>query len=236
MRRVLLTDDLEEVLDDLTNALGDHFQVYTCQTGRGLTEVIENFRPDLLVLDLSMPGYDPFDVLRSIQNQNIQIVATCLGVTDYLAQLLDELGVRWLMVKPIQSAVMAVRLLELELLLDDPPDRAIRSAVNDLLLQAGVPLRRTGYRPLAESIVFAVADPECSMVDRLYPHVAQICGTTAGSVDISMRRCIEQTFKFRKPYAWKRLFGSSATEKCPSNSAFIKQLAHIVRKQLHFDT
>ncbi len=236
MRRVLLTDELEAVLDDLTKAMGDHFQVYSCRTGRGLTQVIEDFSPDLMVLDLSMPGYDPFEVLRSIQHRTIQIIATCLGVSDYLAQLLDELGVRWLMVKPLRSAAVAARLLELELQLDDPPDRSARSAVYALLMQADIPLNRPAFRPIAEAILFAIPDPECSMTEQLYPHVAHVCGMTTASAEITIRRGIEQAFKYRNRYNWSRLFDNTASEKCPSNSAFIKQLAHIVRKQLHMNT
>lgn len=236
MRRVLLTEDIDLVLDDLTKALGDHFQIRSCGTGRGLIRVIEEFEPDLMVLDLSMPGYDPFEVLRSTQSRNIPVIATCLGVSDYLAQLLDQLGVRWLMVKPLQAAVVAARLLELELQLNDPPDRAARSAVYDLLLQAGIPLNRPAFRPLTEAILFAVENPDCSMIEALYPHVARICGTTDASIEITMRRGIEQAFRFQNRYTWKQLFDNTATEKCPSNSAFIKQLAHTVRKQLHMHT
>lgn len=236
MRRVLLTDELQEVLADLTKAMGDHFQVRSCQTSRGLTQVIESYCPDLMVLDLSMPGYDPFDVLRSIRHRNIQVIATCWGVSDYLIQLLDELGVRWLMVKPLQSSVVAARLLELELQLDDPPDRAVRSTAYGLLMQIEIPLSRPAFRPLAEAITFAALNPGCSMTEDLYPHVARVCGTTPGSAEITIRRGIEQAFRFRKLFTWKRLFDNTAAEKCPSNSAFIKQLAHIIRKQLHLPT
>lgn len=236
MRRVLLTDEIDLVLDDLTSAMGDHFQVYSCGSGKGLTQVIEDFRPDLMVLDLSMPGYDPMDVLRSIQNRNILVIATCLGITDYLVQLLDQLGVRWLITKPLQSSTVAARLLELELQLDDPPDRNIRSAVYDLLIQTGIPLSRPAFHPLTEAILFAVQNPDCSMVEDLYPQVAKACNTTTASVEITMRRGIEQAFRFRNRYIWKRLFDNTALAKCPSNSAYIKQLAHTIRKQLHLHT
>ena len=236
MHRVLLTDELQEVLDDLTRALGDHFEVYSCKPGPHLMQVLEDFRPELMVLDLSMPGYDPFGLLRAVKHKNILVIATCYGTTDYLVQLLDEIGVRWLTVKPLQASTMAARILELELELDDVPDKAMRSAVYTVLLQAGISLSRSTFRPLTESILFAVQNPTCSMTDELYPHVARICDTTTTAIDIAMRRSIELAFRCRRPYEWRRLFDSAAAEKCPSNSSFIKQLAHTVRKQLHMPT
>ena len=235
MRRVLLTDELQEILDDLTRALGNHFEVYSCKPGAHLTQVLEDFRPELMVLDLSAPGYDPFGFLQTVKHKNIQVIATCFGTTDYLVQLLDEIGVRWLIVKPLQSDTLAARILELELELDDVPDKAMRSAVYTALLQAGISLGRPAFRPLTESILFAVQNPSCSMTEELYPHVAHICGTTTTAIDIAMRRGIELAFRCHRPYNWYQLFGSTA-QKCPSNSSFIKQLAHTIRKQLHLPT
>lgn len=236
MRRVLLTDEYQEILDDLTQALGDHFELYSCQPGPQLAQVIAEFRPELMVLDLSMPGYDPIALLRSVRHEHIQVIATCLGISDYLVELLDEIGVRWLISKPLESKTVAAHLLELELELDGCPDKVMRSAVYGVLLQAGVPLSRSAFLLLTESILFAVRNPACSMTDQLYPHVARSCGTTTGSVEITMRRTIELAFRCRRPYEWRQLFDSTASEKCPSNSSFIKQLAHTVRKQLHLPT
>lgn len=236
MHRVLLTDEYQEILDDLTQALGDHFEVYSCQPGPRLAQIIMDFRPELMVLDLSMPGYDPFGLLRAVKCQNIQVIATCFGISDYLVRLLDEVGVRWLISKPLESKTVTTRLLEMELELDGCPDKAIRGAVYGVLLQAGVALNRSAFRLLTEAVLFAVQNPSCSMTDQLYPHVAHICGTTTGSVEISIRRGIELAFRCRRPYEWRRLFDSAASEKCPSNSAFIKQAAHTVRKQLHMPT
>ena len=236
MHRVLLTDELQEVLDDLTRVLGDHFEVYSCKPGPHLTQVLEHFRPELMVLDLSAPGYDPLGVLKTINHKNIQVIATCYGTTDHLVQLLDEIGVRWLIVKPLQAVTLAARMLELELELDDVSDKAMRSAIYTVLLQAGIFLGSPAFRPLTESILFAVQNPSCSMTDQLYPHVARICNTTTTAIDIAMRRGIELAFRCRTPYNWRRLFDSTAAEKCPSNSSFIKQLAHTVRKQLHLPT
>ena len=232
MRRLLLTDEIDLVLDDLTQAMGDHFQIYTCQSGHDLLQAVEQYNPDLMVLDLSMQGYDPLHMLQTIKDRNILIIATCFGTTDYLTQLLDSLGIRWLIYKPLRSSVVAARLLALELELDDPPDRAARSAAYDLLMQSGIELHRKAFPLLSESIIYAALHPGCSMVDELYPHVARICGTTTTAADITMRRCIELTFKYKNTYNWKCLFDSTSLAACPSNSAFIKQLAHIIQKQL----
>lgn len=232
MRKVLLTDAMQDVLDDIAFALGDHFQVRTCCDAAVLAQTVEQYEPELLLLDLSIPNYDPFALLRKIQNKRVSVIAVALDANDYLARLLDELGVRWLIVKPLRAEMVATRLLELELELDDPPDRAIRRAVYSALQEVGVRLFYQGYMTLAEGIVYACTHEDCSMTDELYPYVAQVCGGTVASVEKAMSRCIEQAFRRRRAAVWEALFGATERTKCPTNSKFIKHLAHTARKQI----
>ncbi len=232
MRRVLLTDSAQDVLDDLVFALGDHFQVFTCCHGTDLQQMLETVKPEIVLLDLSMKGYDPEQVLGDLKKQNVQVVASAFSFNDYTVRLLDELGVRWLMVKPLHADGMAARLLELELELQQPPDLALRKAVVSQLLQIGVRLRCQGFRQLTEGIVYACTHEGFSVTEGLYPYVAQVCGSTAMAAEKTISRCIGQAFAGRKHYVWAALFGDGIKEKCPTNSHFISHVAHAVHKQL----
>lgn len=233
MRRVLLTDSVQDVLDDLVFALGDHFQVAVCRHGRDLPEMLQRFKPDILLLDLSMPGYDPEQILGDLKKQSVPIIATALYFNDYTVRLLDELGVRWLMVKPLHADGVAARLLELELDMEQLPDLALRRAVVSQLLQMGVQLRCQGFRQLTEGIVYACAHADLSVTEGLYPYVAQVCGGTAMAAEKAINRCISQAFASRKHYVWTALFGEASRTACPTNSRFITHVAHAVHKQVY---
>jgi PAS domain S-box-containing protein len=66
--RVLVVDDEgadRKLLTDLLAAEGGH--VRTAEDGRQAIEILDHFRPDLVVLDLMMPGMDGFDVVEAIR-------------------------------------------------------------------------------------------------------------------------------------------------------------------------
>jgi len=80
--RILIVDDEEIVLDSCTEILrGEPFELATASNGaRGLALVSE-FRPDLVVVDLKMPGLSGFDVLERIREADPTIVA--IVITGY---------------------------------------------------------------------------------------------------------------------------------------------------------
>ena len=232
--RLLLTDGSTDVLNHIAKELGDFFEVCTCTDGYDLMEYVETFRPELMVLDLAMPGYDALAFLTAIRHKNIQIIATNFYISDYLAQRMDELGVRWLICKPCMGDVIAGRLLELSLELEEPPDKQVRNTVHKMLMELGIRMSRNVFRLLTEGIIFAVFNPDCGLIDELYPHVARQCNTSAASVEVTIRRGIEFAFKYRKPYSWKCVFGQDL-ERTPTHGYFIKHLANLIRNDLHMD-
>lgn len=67
--RILCVDDNEDILW----ALGAHFShvrdfevVGTLGSATGLLSAVKNTKPDLLVLDLDMPGHSPLEALRKL--------------------------------------------------------------------------------------------------------------------------------------------------------------------------
>ena len=67
--RVLVVDDEPNIVELLSVSLRyAGFDVRTAGDGQTALEVARNFGPDLLVLDVMMPGLDGFDVLRSLRS------------------------------------------------------------------------------------------------------------------------------------------------------------------------
>jgi signal transduction histidine kinase len=80
--RLLLIDDEEIVLDSCTEILrGEPYDVVTAGDGAGGLERVRTFRPDLVVVDLKMPGLSGLEVLERIRDADPTIVP--IVITGY---------------------------------------------------------------------------------------------------------------------------------------------------------
>jgi DNA-binding NarL/FixJ family response regulator len=102
--RVAIADDhavLRESLGALLTAHRDFEVVGMAGTGQEALELIEKERPDVLVLDLFMPGMDGFEVLRQLDRGSLKIASLVLtgseSQSDYVHVV--RLGARGLVLK-----------------------------------------------------------------------------------------------------------------------------------------
>jgi two-component system, sensor histidine kinase and response regulator len=80
--RILLIDDEEIVLDSCSAILlGEEYELATAPDGTQGLALLEEFRPDIVVVDLKMPGLSGFEVLARIREMDPTIVA--LVMTGY---------------------------------------------------------------------------------------------------------------------------------------------------------
>jgi DNA-binding NarL/FixJ family response regulator len=62
--KVLLGDDHPLILDALSQMMKEHFDVFTVDNCQSFIDAIDNFQPDVAVLDITMPGGDGFTTAR----------------------------------------------------------------------------------------------------------------------------------------------------------------------------
>lgn len=67
MNAVLHIDDKEEELQSLRHLLADRYRVTGCRSARDAPSLIARKKPDAVLLDIDMPGYDGFQVLSDIR-------------------------------------------------------------------------------------------------------------------------------------------------------------------------
>jgi DNA-binding NarL/FixJ family response regulator len=74
--RVLLGDDHPLILDALRQMMMQHFDVLTVDNCQSFIDAVEQFQPDVAVLDITMPGGDGFTTARrALERQpNLPIV------------------------------------------------------------------------------------------------------------------------------------------------------------------
>ena len=114
--RLVLADDHPIVLDGLENLfrLEPDFRVVArCVNGEECLAAVRRFQPDVLVLDIRMPGKDGLAVLRELHREKqpvkVVLLAAALEEEEVLEAL--RLGVRGMLLKELapQMVVQCVR-------------------------------------------------------------------------------------------------------------------------------
>src|SRR5690242_13955488 len=68
--RLLVVDDEPNILELLSASLRfAGFEVATAPEGQQALKLVESFQPDLVVLDVMMPGIDGFEVMRRMRER-----------------------------------------------------------------------------------------------------------------------------------------------------------------------
>jgi len=65
--RVLVIDDDGTIRATLHTALEKDYIIFSVPNGEGVTVRIESFRPDILILDINLPGSDGYEICGEIR-------------------------------------------------------------------------------------------------------------------------------------------------------------------------
>jgi len=110
--RVLVVDDEAEIRRALATGLGYHgFEVRSVATGEEALSQLGSWRPDVVLLDLGLPGMDGFEVLRHIQNRHraaVIVVSVMPGEKDKVRAL--DAGADDYVVKPFGIEELLARI------------------------------------------------------------------------------------------------------------------------------
>ena len=113
MTKILIIDDDRELCALLSEYLqSEGFEVNTANDGlRGL-EIIDNHRPDLVVMDVMMSPISGFEVLKKLRNQSIQLAVIMLTARgDDIDKILGlELGADDYLPKPFNPRELCARI------------------------------------------------------------------------------------------------------------------------------
>ena len=108
MYKIVIGDDEGIVIDALTFIIDKHFEgkcmVESAKSGREVIELAEKNRPDIVFMDLQMPGINGIVAMKEIKEMNhntIFIVLSDYDKFDYAKEALS-IGVLEYLRKPIQ--------------------------------------------------------------------------------------------------------------------------------------
>jgi len=102
--KILVVDDEEQICELLDKFLSQEgYQVITAATGEEALEKLEEESPQLVLLDIRMPGMGGIECLRKIKEKDEKIgviMTTAVGDTDTIKEAIS-LGVNDYILKPI---------------------------------------------------------------------------------------------------------------------------------------
>jgi CheY-like chemotaxis protein len=82
--KIMLVDDDDSILQMIRASLeGEGFQVRTGRDARNFLKKAVDYKPDLIVTDLMMPGGGGYELLRSLQSDDITRKIPVLLMTGY---------------------------------------------------------------------------------------------------------------------------------------------------------
>lgn len=233
-RKILIADAAEDFRNALGDALHGAYHIRTAADGIQALQQMRSFLPDIVVLDLILPGLDGITLLQKVAQWGINpvVLATTRYISDYMLDATQRLGVGYIMVKPCDICAVISRIMDLSQRLKPPvfsnPDP--RTVISNALLRLGISTKLRGYGYLRECILLMAQDPCQSVTKELYPAVAAQFGATAMQVERSVRSAVNTAWCRQDGQVWQLYFAADDTGLIPrpTNAVFISRLADIL--------
>lgn len=239
--KIMLADvdsDARSMLQEALDATGRFTIVASTGDGCEVLPLVDKEKPDILVLDLVMPGLDGLSILQQMDGENQPLVLmTSSFVTQETMAQAGDLGASMFIPKPYSQTAMVDSLLRLAEKAD-PKVHApgLEELVTSIIHEVGVPAHIKGYQYVREAIMITVENMEVinSVTKILYPEVAKRYHTTPSRVERAIRHAIEVAWDRGDLETLQRFFGytvSNAKGK-PTNSEFIAMISDRIRLKL----
>lgn len=130
-KKILVADDEPKILKAVTDYLEwEGFEVYTAQDGDEVLREFKHIRPDLLILDITMPKPDGLEVCRRIREESkvpIIFLSAKSSTIDRITGL--TLGSDDYLTKPFDNAELLLRIKAILRRTAEKPEEASRDVI-----------------------------------------------------------------------------------------------------------
>ncbi len=103
---ILIVDNEEEERDNIRDLLElEGYQVDTCDTAEEAHTFVEQRLPDLVLLDVLLPGSDGLELLRILKEKypSLPVLAVSASTQEEICLKVNEYGVDTLVYKPYEQ-------------------------------------------------------------------------------------------------------------------------------------
>jgi two-component system response regulator (stage 0 sporulation protein A) len=198
-------------------------------------EMVEDFQPDVLVMDLALPGLDGISLLRQISELpgRPRILVTTCFMSQYVESAIAGFGVDMVVLKPCKAEILVERIQDLT---QGEEPRSMLSlqpctSVSSMLMHLNIPSKRRGFKYLERGINLYLERPGQAVTKTLYPDIAAAYDTQSKAVERAIRQVIHESWAVRDDKVWRLYFqsGREGIIPRPTNAEFISTIAERYR-------
>lgn len=239
MQKVFIADQSEDFSLILAGALRARFQVETCSDGARALERLRREHPDVLILDLMIPGMPGMDLLKTVRTEGLcpVVMVTSRFFSPYVMDALQRYQVDYAVRKPCPVESLIERLEDMlevsETVTPTVPDSD--SVLTSMLLSLGIPSHRKGFRYCRMGILMCAKDPTLQVTKEVYPTIAKEYGTSNLAVEKAIRAVIDAAWNKRNDSLWRQYFPPAPNGQIPrpTNTQFLFRLADAMEVGQH---
>lgn len=238
IRKLLIADPSEVFGSALTDMLGSLYDTRICCDGIQTMKQLEEYDPDILVLDLMLPGLDGISLLKELcaRPRRPAILIITRFLSDYVETMVGMLGVDYVMKKPCDLRALAERIHDLardDCITTTFLPESTELGISNMLLGLDLSMKCSGYRYLESAILLYVQEPGLSVTKELYPQIARQYHCSSDCVERAIRSAIHTAWARRNDAVWRRYFRpcQGGTVPRPTNTQFIATLAECLRRK-----
>lgn len=258
--KVAIADDNREFCQIISRFITEveEFEVVgTAKDGLEALDIVEEKRPDILILDIIMPHLDGLGVLEKLNEKYTDyfpkvVILSAVG-QDSITQRAMELGASYYIIKPFDFNMFIDRLKQINNMSSNNSNQnnvnlqnessegkktnELETKITKIIQEIGVPAHIKGYLYLRESIHIVVNDMDYlgAITKELYPEVAIKYNTTTSRVERAIRHAIEVAWNRGDVETLERIFGYTINNNKgkPTNSEFIALIADRLRLEMN---
>jgi len=115
MKKVMVVDDNEDIVETIKMILKkEGYETASASSGNEMLNTITNIQPDLVLLDIMMPGLTTREILEALKTRKIQIKIIFCTVVRFSEEekntLLKEFGIVDYITKPFDITNLVERI------------------------------------------------------------------------------------------------------------------------------
>lgn len=238
-KKLLIVDDntsICKILSDFLKNIEDIKICDICHNGIDATKSIQEFKPDIILLDLIMPELDGLGVLKFLNEHSFEktkvIILSAIGQDNILKEAFLY-GAQYYMIKPfnLKSLEDRIRLI----MRDDEPliknNNFDETKIKKHIIDIGIPTNILGYRYINESLKNILGKSESWLVTDLYKSIAEKNFTSEQCVENAIRNAVSRAYK-KNNDLYQKLFPKNFYDRKPSNSLFLTVLAEYLKMEI----
>lgn len=230
MRKLLIAEFSDTLRIQLQEVLRSEYAVTVCADGAAALRLLDELRPDALILDLMLPQIDGLSVLEDAAVLPPVVLCISSVPSEYVLQRATDLGAGYVLLKPCSIRSITSHLTHLLTTLDAPVQalRGAQARAATHLTALGINPGRDGGLQLRIGIPLFAQDPSQRLGKELYPSIVARCGNCGNTQDVeyTMRDAIQKAWALRDEALWERYFPGAT--RYPSNKRFIARLAQLI--------